>query len=572
LLTIAVIRQSPREGDPKERFCQTDIIQSVPTSDGPHPRRPRAALERNPAHMSADPDTSSSLGRPGRRGAPRRARAAGRHLVRWTAFVMSALLLVEPALLAQELPNLGDAAGDELSPRDERHYGEQIMQEYFRRSLQYLDDPETIDYINQLGYQLVAVSAARTIDFEFFVLRDPTFNAFALPGGFIAVHTNTILTAQSESELASVLGHEIGHVQQRHIARSLARQKDSAMIALASVLAALVAARAGQGQGAQAALMVGQAAAISRQLSFSRENEREADRVGFQILTDAGFDPQGMVDMFTLMQQGTRAYASIAPAYLQTHPMSDERIADLMGRVQATHTHQHADSIDFQLIRARLRVLQDESTQALRDDVTSFSDQLTHHTLASDSAAYYGLALSQLKLKRSAAALEAAQAARRSTTVPSAMLDDMLNLARYEAAANDAEREAALAASRETAAHFPLSRSVAMQYTDLLQRSQHHERAIAYLRDQLALLHNDPDYYNFLSISYAALDKKTLQHQATAEMYLLLGSPPAALEQLQLARRVADADFYTMTEVDARLRQLADMVREQKEEAKNAGR
>jgi predicted Zn-dependent protease len=493
-------------------------------------------------------------------------------LRRPVALAMSALLLVEPAILAQELPTLGDAGGEELSPRDERQYGEEIMQQYFRRSAQYLDDPETTEYINALGYQLVAVSAARSIDFEFFVLRDPTFNAFALPGGFIAMHTTTILTAQSESELASVLGHEIGHVQQRHIARSLARQRDSALITLGSVLAALVAARAGQGQGAQAALMVGQAAAMSRQLAFSRENEREADRVGFQILTDAGFDPQGMVDMFTLMQQGTRAYASIAPAYLQTHPMSEERIADLMGRVQATHTHQHADSLDFQLVRARLRVLQDESTQGLRDSLANFSDRLAHHTLASDTAAYYGLALSNLKLKRYPEALQAARAARRSTTTPSAMLDDIVNLTRFEAAGSDgAERDAALADSKETASRFPLSRSVAMQYTDLLQRASHHERAIAYLRNQLAMSHNDPDFYNFLSISYAAMDKKSLQHQATAEMYLLLGSPPAALEQLQLARKVADADFYTMTEIDARLRQIAEIVREQREEAR-AGR
>ena len=475
-------------------------------------------------------------------------------------------------LWAQELPTLGEAGGEELSPREERHYGEEIMQGYFRRSMQYLDDPETIEYINGLGYQLVAVSAARSVDFEFFVLRDPTFNAFALPGGFIGVHTATILTAQSESELASVLGHEIGHVQQRHIARSIARQRDSAMIALGSVLAALVAARSGQGQGAQAALMVGQAAALSRQLAFTRDNEREADRVGFQILTDAGFDPQGMVDMFTLMHQGTRAYASVAPAYLRTHPMDEERIADLMGRVQATHTHQHADSLDFQLIRARLRVLQDESTQGLRDALTNFSDQLSHHSMASDTAADYGIALSNIEMKKFAPALEAAEAARRSTTVPSAMLDDLVNLAHYEAAANDADREAALAASKETTTHFPLSRSVAMQYTDLLQRSAHHDRAIAYLREQLALSHSDPDFYNFLSISYAALDKKTLQHQATAEMYLLLGSPPAALEQLQLARKVADADFYTMTEIDARLRQLTELVREQREEAKNSGR
>ncbi|HXY21087.1 MAG TPA: M48 family metalloprotease, partial [Burkholderiaceae bacterium] len=126
--------------------------------------------------------------------------------VRFLVFALSALLIFEPALMAQELPTLGEAGGEELSPLEERHYGEEIMQQYIRRSPEYLDDPETTDYINRLGFELVAASAARHINFEFFVLRDPTINAFALPGGFIGVHTGLILTAQSESELASVLG------------------------------------------------------------------------------------------------------------------------------------------------------------------------------------------------------------------------------------------------------------------------------------------------------------------------------------------------------------------------------
>jgi predicted Zn-dependent protease len=497
-------------------------------------------------------------------------RKAGLHTMARRAITaaLCALMTVEPMLLAQELPSLGDAGGEELSWRDERQYGEEIMQQYFRRSPQYLDDPETLEYINHLGYQLVSFSGANTINFDFFVIQDPTFNAFALPGGFICVYTTTILAAQNESELASVIGHEIGHVQQRHIARSLAHQKDSALITLASLLAAIVAARAGQGEGAEAALLVGQAASMSRQLAYSRENEREADRVGFQILTDSGFDPQGMVDMFTLMEQGTRAYTSMAPAYLQNHPLNEERIADLMGRVRSVHTHQHADSLDFQLIRSRLYVLRDESNQGLQDSVLHFSDAIERHSLSSMPAAYYGLALAQLKSKHPAAAYEAAQTAQRLAGAPSALLENLVNLTRYEAAGNDgAARNLALSQAADTNRRFPLSRAVAMQYADLLQRSKRHADTVAYLRDQLALSHSDPDFYNFLSISYAALDKKTLQHQATAEMYLLLGAASLSLEQLQLARRISDADFYTMTEIDARIKQVTQIVQEQRDEA-----
>ena len=467
---------------------------------------------------------------------------------------------------AQELPSLGEAGGEELSPRDERRYGEQIMLQYVRPDPSFLADPPTVEYLNHLGYQLVAASAARHIDFEFFVIRDPTINAFALPGGFIGVHTALILTAQDESELASVLSHEIGHVQQRHLARSLARQRESTMIALGSILLALLASRAGGGQGSEAALMVGQAAAIQRQLAFSRDDEREADRVGFAILVAAGFDPQAMPDFFGRMEQGMRAYASVAPAYLQTHPLTVERIADMQGRAREVHTHQHLDRPEFQLVRARLRVLQDESTPNLHDALDTYTDQIAHHSAVSESAAWYGVALARLKLKQPQAALEAARNARRLAKVASPMLDAMVAETSYAAAGSDAERAAALAMARENATRYPLSRSLAIDCAEMMQAMGRNQEAIAFLREQLAISHSDPGYFRLLAASHSALNHHALEHQADAEMYLLEGSTGAAVEQLQIAKKSADADFYTMTEIDARLRQLTDQLKEEREE------
>ncbi|HEX4585973.1 MAG TPA: M48 family metalloprotease [Burkholderiaceae bacterium] len=472
----------------------------------------------------------------------------------------------EPPAATQELPTLGEVAADELTAAQERKFGEQIMVEV-RDDPGYMPDPDATEYLNRLGYELVAASQARHIDFEFFLMRDPMINAFALPGGFIGVHSGTILTAQSESELASVMGHEIGHVQQRHIARMIARQRESLAITIGSLLLALLAARGGGGQGAEAALAVGQAAAIQRQLSFSRDNEREADRVGFDILVNAGFDPRAMAAFFTRMQNGTRIYESIAPAYLRTHPLSVERISDIQGRLRGVRTHQHADSLDFDLVRARLRVLQDDSKQGAEDALTYFSDQLQHHTAANDVAAYYGLALAQLKLKQSRSALDSALAARRGTQGSSAILDKLVAEASFQAATNDSERDAALKLARDATARFPLSRLTAIEYADVLQRAGQHRQAIDYLRDQLGLTHSDPRYFQMLAASHAALQQKTLQHQATAEMYVLQGAVPAAVEQLRLARSAADADFYTMSEVDARLRQLNGQIREQRKEA-----
>jgi predicted Zn-dependent protease len=499
----------------------------------------------------------------------RRRSRIGRGLARCLVLTLALVLGLRPPAVAQELPTLGEAGAEDLTPLQERQLGEQIMVEV-RQDSQYLPDPDATEYLNRLGYELVAASQARHIDFEFFLMRDPMINAFALPGGFIGVHTGTILTAQGESELAAVMAHEIGHVQQRHIARMIAHQKESLAIAIGSILLALLASRAG-GDAAQAALAVGQGAAISRQLSFSRDNEREADRVGFDILVNAGFDPRAMAAFFVRMQSGMRIYEGIAPAYLRTHPLDVERISDIQGRLSNVRIHQHADSLDFDLVRARLRLLQDDTTQGATDGQTYFSDQLQHHTAANEVAAYYGLSLAQLKLKQSRSALDSALTARHGTSSPSAMLDKLVTEASFDAARDDNEREAAVKLAREATARFPLSGLTAIEYADLLQRIGRHRQAIDYLRNQLALTHSDPRYFRLLAASHAALQQKTLQHQATAEMYVLQGAMPLAVEQLRLARSAADADFYTMSEVDARLRQLRGQIREQQKDSGRKG-
>ena len=497
---------------------------------------------------------------------------------RCLCLTLAAALTLQPALVARaqtpELPSLGDAGADDLSAANERRLGEAIMREA-RRDPAYMDDPDATEYLNNLGFKLVAASPARYTDFGFFFVRDPMMNAFALPGGFIGVHTGLILSAQSESELASVLSHEIGHVSQRHIARMIAKQRDSGLIAIGALLLALLAARSGSsssGQATEAAIAVGQATAIQQQLNFSREAEREADRVGFQILDDAGFDVTGMAAFFTRLQQGSRIYESAAPAYLRTHPLTVERIGDIQARVREVRSHPRPDSLDFQLVRARLRVLQDDSLQGARDALATFTAQMKDRATPSEAASNYGAALASLRLNQPAAAVEYAQAARRLARTPSAMLDKIVSEALFAAAKSDAERADAVRLAREATLRFPISRLTSMHYVDLLQRSGQHEQATAFLREQLALPKSDPQYYELLARSYAALGRRTLQHQATAEAYLLLGSLPAAIDQLQSARKANDADFYVLSEVDARLRELTQKMREQREELARSGR
>ncbi|HJV83180.1 MAG TPA: M48 family metalloprotease, partial [Noviherbaspirillum sp.] len=220
---------------------------------------------------------------------------------------------------AQTLPSLGDTERGELSPLMERKLGEQIMRD-IRRDRDYLDDAPLLEYLNNFGSGLVAARPEARgeagYDFFFFAVRDPMLNAFALPGGFIGVHSALILAAQNESELASVVAHEIGHVAQRHIARMLGKQRQDALIPLASAVLAALAARSNPDASA-ALLMGGQGMALQRQLNFSRDAEREADRIGLQILREAQYDTSGMIAFFGRMQNATRSYTDAAPAYLR---------------------------------------------------------------------------------------------------------------------------------------------------------------------------------------------------------------------------------------------------------------
>jgi predicted Zn-dependent protease len=500
------------------------------------------------------------------------------HILRLGTVLLTAFALCAPAGLparaqAIDLPSLGEAGAEDLPPGLERRIGEQIMVQV-RRDPSYLPDPESTEYLNHLGYQLVSVSAARTIDFSFFVVRDPMLNAFALPGGFIGVHTGLVIAARTESELAGVLAHEIGHVSQRHIARMLGQQKDSMAIQLGALLLAILASRAGgssSGDLAQAAILGGQAAAIQQQLNFSREAEREADRVGFVTLTDAGFDARGLEDFFGRLQQGSRLYEGTAPAYLRTHPMTVERISDMQNRTRNLRVKQRPDALDFRLVQARLRVLQELNTQGWRDQLDYFTGQIKERSAASEVAAHYGASFAALKLNLPELALQQATAARRLTNVPSAILDKLVSETKFAAAKSDQERRLALDAARDAAARFPLSTVAVAHYIDLLNRSNLHQEAINTLRTQAAITRNQAAYYALLGRSYEALGKQSLRHQAIGEMYALLGVKPAALQQMELARRANDGDFYTMSEIDARIRELQTDIRADQEAMKQAG-
>jgi len=488
------------------------------------------------------------------------------------------------------LPTLGDSARADLSPVMERKLGEEIMND-IRRDPDYLDDDAIIEFLNNFGENLVSFApGARgemNADFFFFAVRDPMINAFALPGGFIGVHSQLLLSAQNESELASVLSHEIGHVQQRHIARMIGQQKQDALLPLAALLLAALVGKAGGGSDAAMGVMMGgQGLAIQRQLNFSRDAEREADRVGFQTMRAAGYDTSGMVAFFKRLQSTTRIYGE-APAWLSSHPLTGERIADIQSRIRENPKpiHIRPDSIEFHLVRARVRVLQDESQKGREEARATFQSQLAQQNMQQQTAGMYGmsfLALKQGDLKGAQSWLDKAKAStkphpgafssERSGTDGSAMfaaLGTEIKLAPGQApdVVHQAVQDAESAYQK-----FPLSRMLARQYADALVADGQLDKAAQFLRDQVQQYREEPKLYDQLAKTYAAQGKIALQHMALAESYVLTGALPAAVDQLNLARKAKDVSFYDQAVIDARERELNERQKDEKKEKKDKDR
>lgn len=483
-----------------------------------------------------------------------------RRLFRILAFPLLLSFIVQPVAHAQysNLPTLGDTARGELSPLMEYKIGVEIMRR-IQMDPDYIEDEVISEYLNNVGNKLVNatpdVRGETGNDFHFFALRDQTLNAFALPGGFIGVHTGLLLAAQSESELASVLSHEIGHVSQRHIARMIGNQKQDMLIPIAALVLAAIAGAAKQTDAAGALVIGGQGLAVQKQLNFSRDAEREADRVGFLILKNAGFDTNGMVLFFERLQRASRHYGEGFSAYLRTHPLTSERIADVEGRVRSESYRQHADSPDFYYVRIRAELIQDESAKGTETAVANFQEMIKTGGRLLASAGYYGqalLALRQNDTMKAASLLQEAKklagdkAAQASLALTSTSID--IKIAARQPA--EAAKEALTALSR-----FPASRALSHRYASALYHAGNYDSAVQYLRKQAQLYRSDPMVHGMLAKVYGSQGKIALMHIELAESYSLSGGVSAALEQLSLARQAPDVTFYDHSIIDAKERE-----------------
>ncbi|MBI2306000.1 MAG: M48 family metallopeptidase [Rhodocyclales bacterium] len=476
------------------------------------------------------------------------------------SLLLCALLALTPPLpvvAADSLPDLGESARADLSPQLERKIGESIMNDIRLHEPSYVDDPEVNEYLNRLGQRLVSASTEPGGDFHLFAIRDNQVNAFAMFGGFVGVNTGTILTSQSESELAGVVAHEISHVTQHHLARQISSQKQQSVLGMIAMAVALLAVRSNS-QAAGAAIAGSEAAMVQSQLAFSRDFEREADRVGYEILQKAGFDPRGMSDFFERLQRSTRVYENNAPVYMRSHPITVERISDMQNRLQQAPYRQIRDSLDYQLVRAKLRAQQGTAKEAVAD----FEVLLRDRKFASELATRYGLAFALLRAKNYAAAEREVEALRRQKGGSgSAMVESLAG----EIKANAGDLNGAANVFREALVRFPLSRALAYGYADTLFSLRAYDRLESFLEEQLQSYASDPKLYGLQAKTHAVQGRKLQQHRALAEMYLVQGRLLQAIEQLQFAQRAGDGNFYEQSVVDARLRELKKL---QAEEAK----
>ncbi len=463
------------------------------------------------------------------------------------------LLCFAPYALGDGLPDLGDVSQAALTPLQEREIGQQSMMQ-IRASKQFLDDSEINDYLNQLGYRLVENSPEPGLDFEFFAVNDYSINAFAMPGGFIGVNAGLLLTTQSESELASVLSHEISHVTQHHLARMIASQQGDGLLSMATIALAILAARTNP-QASEAAIMGAQARSMQKQLNFTRSYEEEADRIGLQLLRKSGFNTHAMPEFLERLQNSTRLLDGNAPNYMRTHPITSDRIAEIENRVQKDPYRLIPDSLNFQLVRIKLIGAQKTAPEA----IAFFNDALGPQGYGNPVAQRYGLVSALLRDNQiELAAKELVTLRKQAQENPIDRNNPMIATLTGRVMRAEKDDAATLAYYRGAIQSYPQHRALIYDYADLLLQDNQAETALKLLSEQVGLHPTDTRLYDLQARAYAMQGKALEEHQALAYSYAWQGNLYAAMDQLEMAKQ-AGGSFYQLSSIESDLRELREL-------------
>lgn len=481
-------------------------------------------------------------------------------------------LAMPPLAQAQLLPGMGDG---EMTASAERRLGDQIARELYRDP-DYIDDPVLVEYVQDIWQRLLAAARLRgdltpELDERFawtlLLGRDRSINAFALPGGYLGLHLGLISVTGSRDELATVLGHELSHVTQRHISRIMAKQSRQMPLLLAGMILGMIAAgKSRNGDAGQAVLMGSQAAFMQSQLSFSRDMEREADRIGFGVMTQAGYAPQGAAAMFEKLQYAARLNDNGSYPYLRSHPLNSERISDMQGRYQFRPGSGVTMplAMDHAMIAARARVLVRPGVDVLRLWIDAAgSGEFARSTPAQQAGTLYAAALAANDMRdyKSARALVQRLVARTSEDAPATRLARLLS-AEIELAADDAPKAAALLDLQAK------DRPEMLLAAQAAVATRSPKPMVAPLRDWVASHPRDATAWRMLGRLYGAQNDTLRAIRADAEANVAVLDYPGARDRFKAAQEFihkggAPIDHYEASIVDTRARAIEVLAKEQ---------
>ena len=471
---------------------------------------------------------------------------------------MCALLLSVTATpipaLNTELPDLGNSAGSLMTPKRERELGKAFMRSV-RRSQKVMDDPVLSDYIQSLGQRLVDSSEARGTSFNFFLIDDPQINAFAGPGGHIGIYTGLLLTTETESELAAVVAHEIAHVTQQHLLRAWETTSNLSVPNAAILLAAVVLGATVGGDAAAAAAVGGQAALLQQRINFTRANEKEADRVGIDILATSGFEPRAMASFFSRMGKANRVYASKLPEFLRTHPVTTSRTADALGRAEQFPYRQTPEDLRYHLAHTNLMQRRIDRPE---DAVRELTLMLEDGRYRNESALIYGIALAEIRAKRFDIAASHLDRLVKSRPEVSEFL-----VARATVDAETGRYQAALDRLSDALARNPGSYALNIAFAETALAAGNPNRAMQQLKEFQNYRADEPRVYRLLSRVAGDLGQQAQGHKYLSEYYYLIGSLKQAILQLEIALKRPELDFYESSRLESRLAELREELDEE---------
>ena len=459
--------------------------------------------------------------------------------------LLLSLFLFSEISLANELPDLGEYSETVIGAHEESIIGSQILQEVYQ-SDRVIRDIEIEDYLNKVTDKIVKASDYSGSGITFFIVNDPSINAFAMLGGVIGVHTGLILSASNESELASVLSHEVAHITQRHVARMIGKlQKDSFKSYLGLGLALLLA--RSNPDLARGALAVSQALGVQTVLDFTRENEKEADRVGIKILDKAGFDVRGSIDFFKTLQKGSRYSSGASPSFLRTHPITSERISDIKDRLSTYPYKQRVDDPSFHLVKGKLRVFLREKKSIQKELEINVKSRAYVNELGERYALAYAYLLNE-NFNKAESELEWIM----SKNIENPMVDQL----RVEILLKRGDLNSAYQVLSRSIKKYPKHRIFIYGLANYFIEKKLATEAIKFLRSYVLVFRNDSNLYELLAKAYSLKGMRLLQYESLAESFYYKYNLQEAIAQMDMAVRAADGDFYQKSRVEARLKQL----------------